>query len=58
MAELMTKSGDEYETYEEWAGKLQDVYMEYAAQITDAYTNSTSGMSTEDLMNSLESLQQ
>ena len=31
--------------------------MEYSKQITDAYTNSTSGMSTEDLMNSLESLQ-
>ena len=57
MAELMTKNGDEYETYEEWAGKLQDVYMEYSTQITDAYTDSASGMSTEDLMDSLESLQ-
>ena len=34
MASLMTANGDEYETYEEWAGKLQDVYMEYAAHIT------------------------
>lgn len=58
MAELMTKNGDEYDTYEEWAGKLQDVYSDYASQITDAYTSSASGMSTEDIMNSLDSLQQ
>ncbi len=58
MAELMNKNGDEYETYEDWAGKLQDVYMEYSTQITDAYTDSASGMSTEDLMESLESLQE
>lgn len=57
MASLMTANGDEYETYEEWATKLQDVYTEYAAQITDAYTSSTANMSTEDMMNSLESLQ-
>lgn len=54
----MNKNGDEYETYEDWAGKLQDVYMEYSTQITDAYTDSASGMSTEDLMESLESLQE
>lgn len=58
MAELMTANGDEYDTYEEWAGKLQDVYTEYSTQITDAYMNSTSGMSTEDLQNALDSLQQ
>lgn len=58
MAELMLKNGDDQETYEEWAGKLQDVYTEYSAQITDAYTNSASDMSTEDLLNSLESMTQ
>lgn len=56
MAELMTKNGDEYSLYEEWAQKLTDVYTEYAGQITDAYTNSASGMSTEDMMNSLNAL--
>lgn len=58
MAELMLKNGDDQETYEEWAGKLQDVYTEYSAQITDAYTSSTIDMSTEDLLNSLESMTQ
>lgn len=58
MAELMLKNGDDQETYEEWAGKLQDVYTEYSAQITDAYTSSTADMSTEDLLNSLESMTQ
>ena len=58
MAELMLKNGDDQEAYEEWAGKLQDVYTEYSAQITDAYTNSTTDMSTEDLLNSLESMTQ
>lgn len=58
MAELMLKNGDDKETYEEWAGKLQDVYTEYSTQITDAYTNSASDMSTEDLLNSLESMTQ
>lgn len=57
MASLMNTNGDDYETYEEWAGKLQDVYSEYAAQITDAYTDSASNMSTEDIMDSLESMQ-
>lgn len=56
MADLMLKSGDSQETYEEWAGKLTDVYMTEAQQITDAYMNSASGMSTEDMMNSLESM--
>ena len=54
MAKLMQKSGDEYSVYEEWSLKLTDVYTEYAKQITDAYTNSASGMSTEDLLNSLK----
>lgn len=58
MAELMLENGDDQETYEEWAGKLQDVYTEYSAQITDAYTNSATDMSTEDLLNSLESMTQ
>lgn len=58
MAELMLKNGDDQETYEEWAGKLQDVYTEYSTQITDAYTSSTTDMSTEDLLNSLESMTQ
>ena len=57
MATLMNTNADDYETYEEWAGKLQDVYTEYAAQITDAYTDSASNMSTEDIMDSLESMQ-
>ena len=43
MAELMTTNGDEYSTYEEWAGKLQDVYMTQSQQITDAYMNSATG---------------
>ena len=58
MAELMLENGDDQETYEEWAGKLQNVYTEYSAQITDAYTNSATDMSTEDLLNSLESMTQ
>ena len=58
MAKLMLENGDDQETYEEWAGKLQDVYTEYSAQITDAYTNSATDMSTEDLLNSLESMTQ
>ena len=57
MSELMLENGDDQEIYEEWAGKLQDVYTQYSAQITDAYTASTSNMSAEDIMNSLESLQ-
>ena len=36
--------------------KLTDVYTQYATQITDAYTASAAGMSTEDIMNSLNSL--
>lgn len=54
MAALMTTNGDEYETYEEWAGKLYDVYEEYAGQISDAYMDSASGMSTEDMLESLQ----
>lgn len=56
MATLMQKNGDEYSVYEEWSLKLTDVYTQYATQITDAYTSSAAGMSTEDLMNSLDSL--
>lgn len=40
MAELQMKNNDEYETYEEWAGKLQDVYQDEAEVITDAYMES------------------
>ena len=58
MATLMQKNGDEYSVYEEWANKLMEVYTQYSAQITDAYTASTSGMSAEDMLNSLESLGQ
>lgn len=58
MATLMQKNGDEYSVYEEWSLKLTDVYTQYATQITDAYTASAAGMSTEDLMNSLNSLGQ
>ena len=54
MATLMTTNGDEYETYEEWAGKLYDVYEEYAGQISDAYMDSASGMSAEDMLESLQ----
>lgn len=43
MAELMTTNGDGYSTYEEWAGKLQDVYTTQSQQITDAYMNSATG---------------
>lgn len=42
MADIMLKSGDEQETYEEWAAKLQAVYQENAQQITDAYMSSAS----------------
>lgn len=56
MATLMQKNGDEYSVYEEWSLKLTDVYTQYAAQITDAYTASAAGMSTEDIMDSLNSL--
>lgn len=58
MATLMQKNGDEYSVYEEWANKLMEVYTQYSAQITDAYTASTSGMSAEDMLNSLETLGQ
>lgn len=54
MAALMTTNGDEYETYEEWAGKLYDVYEEYAGQISDVYMDSASGMSAEDMLESLQ----
>ena len=37
MVELRLKNGDDDETYQEWAKKLQDVYTEQAKQISDAY---------------------
>lgn len=37
MAELMYSKDDSYETYEEWAGKLQDNYIEIASEIQNAY---------------------
>ena len=40
MASLMLKNGDESSVYEEWAGKLTNVYMEQSQQITDAYMSS------------------
>ena len=40
MAKLQQKNGDAYETYEDWAGQLQDVYTEQAELITDAYMDS------------------
>ena len=40
MSELMLSSGDAYETYEEWANKLNDVYMTQSQQLTAAYTAS------------------
>ncbi len=38
-SEVMNDSGS-YSEYEEWAGKLNDVYMEEADKITEAYMNS------------------
>ncbi len=44
MAELMYTTGSgKYEEYEEWAGKLMDVYTEEATKITDAYMKSAMG---------------
>lgn len=43
MAELMDKNGDTSHNYEEWAAKLNDVYMEQAKLITAAYTESVKG---------------
>ena len=41
MAEVhFSKGSGKYEDYEEWAGKLMDVYMQEGEQITDAYMNS------------------
>jgi glucan-binding YG repeat protein len=40
MAKHHLAVGDSYSTYEEWAGKLQHVYMKYGQQIQDAYTDS------------------
>lgn len=43
MAELMYKNNDAYSTYEDWANKLNGVYMDASQQITDAYmANATS----------------
>lgn len=43
MAELKLKNGDDDETYQEWAKKLQDVYTEQAKQISDAYLSIGTG---------------
>lgn len=43
MAELRLKNGDDDETYQEWAKKLQDVYTEQAKQISDAYLSIGTG---------------
>lgn len=41
MADVHFTSGSgKYEDYEAWAGKLMDIYMTEAEQITDAYMNS------------------
>lgn len=41
MADLYySKGSGSYETYEEWAGKVMDVYMTEAEQITNAYMDS------------------
>lgn len=37
MAKIMYRNGDEYSVYDEWSQKLYQVYMDYGAQITDAY---------------------
>lgn len=37
MARIMHENGDPYETYESWAQKLQDVYMQEADLIMNAY---------------------
>ncbi len=39
MAEIQLRTGD-YDEYEEWAGKLQDVYNDEAQKIMDAYMDS------------------
>ena len=40
MARLMHSNGDSYDTYEEWADKLQDAYSDQASKIQDAYLDS------------------
>ena len=40
MADLMYSRGDSYETYEKWASKLMDNYLEIAMEIQDAYIES------------------
>lgn len=40
MAKLKLKNSDSDDVYNEWAGKLQDVYMADSQQITDAYMES------------------
>ena len=37
MAERMFSNGDAYSAYEEWAGKLMDVYADFAMELQDAY---------------------
>ncbi|MCI9446596.1 MAG: hypothetical protein HFH36_04225 [Lachnospiraceae bacterium] len=43
MAELKIKNGDDDETYQEWAEKLNTAYMEQAQIISDAYMDSATG---------------
>lgn len=40
MADLMLSSNDSYSNYEDWASKLQDVYVKEAEKISDAYLDS------------------
>ena len=41
MADFMYKKGSgKYSDYEEWSGKLMDVYMDESQKITDAYMES------------------
>ena len=37
MAQVMLDTNDSYSNYEKWAKKLQDVYMDEAGKISDAY---------------------
>ena len=43
MAEIKLKNGDSDDTYNEWAGKLQEVYTTQAQQVQDAYTSVATG---------------
>lgn len=56
MALIMTKNGDEYEIYEEWALKLSDVYTEEAQKIMENYLNSGAEMNMDDLLEQVEGI--